>query len=208
MAFFCQNMVELGARLSAFDPSYEDDVIQFVERYLWIARSINSTEEGGMWDEEDGFYYEMLELPDTSSKRLKVRSVFGLLPLCAVTVIEPWQREMAPIAVKTIYKLWEQNPELLETTHATGPGHYVFLDRGIIALVNETRLRRILTRVLDENEFLGPYGIRTLSKNHLEHPCLVEMNQKAFCIRYRPAVAESVIYGGNFNWQGVKPPTY
>ena len=96
MALFCQNMVELAVELAAHDPTYEDMVAKFVEHFLWIAAGMNRRGEDGMWDEEDGFYYDMLRLPDGSATRLKVRSMVGLLPLCATTVVEPWQRERVP----------------------------------------------------------------------------------------------------------------
>lgn len=195
-------MVELGIKLASLDPTYEDDVLQFVEHFVWIAKSINAFEAEGMWNEQDGFYYDTLQLPHGGKKRLKIRSIFGLLPLCAVSVIEPWQREMAPLATKKAHKLKYEQPELMQFIHATGPKDYGYAERGILALVNQERLRRMLTCVLDENEFLSPYGIRTLSKAHLEHPCIVEVNKKIFSISYCPAESTSVIYGDNFNWQG------
>ena len=96
MAFFCQNMIELAVELATDDPAFEDMCYKFVEHFFWIASAMNRAGEDGMWDEEDGFYYDVLRLPDGSSQRLKVRSMVGLLPLCATTVIEPWQRERMP----------------------------------------------------------------------------------------------------------------
>jgi hypothetical protein len=93
MALFCQNMIELSVEIAAVDRSFTDMVIKFVEHFFWIASGMNHTGPGGMWDEEDGFYYDVLRLPDGSARRLKVRSMVGLLPLCATTVIEEWQRE-------------------------------------------------------------------------------------------------------------------
>ena len=123
-----------------------------------------------MWDEEDGFYYDLLRLPDGSATRLKVRSMVGLLPLCATTVFETWQRERIPRAMAQMLDRLRRMPELLESIHPTGPGHFGVAERGIMALVNPERLRRILTKMLDENEFLSPYGIRSLSKFHEQHP--------------------------------------
>ena len=124
---------------------------------------MNRAGQDGMWDEEDGFYYDVLRLPDGSATRLKVRSMVGLLPLCATTVIEPWQRERIPGAMKSMLERLRRMPELANTMHPTGPGHLGVNERGILALVNPERLRRILTKMLDENEFLGPYGIRSIS---------------------------------------------
>ena len=99
VALFCQNMIELAVELAAEDPSYEDMCTKFVEHFLWIASGMNRIGPDGMWDEEDGFYYDVLRLPDGSAQRLKVRSMVGLLPLCATTVIEAWQRERVPRVV-------------------------------------------------------------------------------------------------------------
>ena len=131
---------------------------------------MNQPGASGMWDEEDGFYYDLLVLPDGSTTRLKVRSMVGLLPLCATTVIEKWQRERVPRAMAQMLDRLRRMPELLNSIHPTGPGHLGVADRGILALVNPERLRRILSKMLDENEFLGPHGIRSLSKFHEQHP--------------------------------------
>ncbi|MGC2250922.1 MAG: glucosidase, partial [Acidobacteriaceae bacterium] len=160
VSMFCQNMAEIAVELAANDPMYEDMAIKFTNHFVWIARAMNQTGPEGMWDEEDGFYYDVLRLPDGSARRLKVRSMVGLLPLCATTVVEPWQRERVPRVGKAMFQRLKAMPELRDSIHATGPGHYGYAERGMVALVNETRLRRILTRMLDEKEFLSPYGIR------------------------------------------------
>ena len=170
MALFSQNMLELAFELAAHDPSYEDMVMKFAEHFYYIAAAMNRPGQDGMWDEEDGFYYDLLRLPDGSATRLKVRSMVGLLPLCATTVIEKWQRERVPQAMARMVERLRRMPELAETIHPTGPGHLGVAERGIMALVNPERLRRILTKMLDENEFLSPYGIRSLSKFHEQHP--------------------------------------
>ena len=170
MALFSQNMLELAVELAAHDPIYEDMVLKFVEHFYYIAAAMNRPGQDGMWDEEDGFYYDLLRLPDGSATRLKVRSMVGLLPLCATTVIEKWQRERIPRAMAASQERLRRMPELAETMHPTGPGHFGVAERGILALVNPERLRRILTKMLDENEFLGPYGIRSISKFHEQHP--------------------------------------
>jgi len=202
MALFCQNMIELSVEIAAADRSFIDMVIKFVEHFFWIASGMNHTGPGGMWDEEDGFYYDVLRLPDGSARRLKVRSMVGLLPLCATTVIEEWQRD----AVKSLADAWvsrmERMPELLESVHATGPGHHGVAGRGICALVNEQRLRRILTRMLDEKEFLSPFGIRALSRYHLEHPYEFDVGGQAYKVSYLPAESDTGMFGGNSNWRG------
>ena len=188
MAFFSQNMVELANELAAHDPVYEDMVLKFAEHFLYIAAAMNRLGSDGMWDEEDGFYYDLLRLPDGSAHRLKVRSMVGLLPLCATTVIEAWQRERTPLATAAIMMRLDQMSELSASIHPTGEGHLGVADRGILALVSPERLRRILARMLDEQEFFSPYGIRSLSKVHAEHPYIVEC--------WRPGVPRGLPAGG------------
>ena len=202
MALFCQNMIELSAELAGYDRTYEDLCLKFVEHFLWIASGMNRIGHDGMWDEEDGFYYDILRLPDGSAQRLKVRSMVGLLPLCATTVIEQWQREIVPRVVETYRRRMERMPELMTSIHPTGKGSLGVAERGILALVNEQRLRRILTRMLDEDEFLSPYGIRALSRYHLDHPYIFTVHGEEFRVQYLPAESDSGMFGGNSNWRG------
>ena len=202
VALFCQNMVELAVELAAEDPSYQDMCTKFVEHFFWIASGMNRTGPDGMWDEEDGFYYDVLRLPDGSAQRLKVRSMVGLLPVCATTVIAKWQRERVPVVMEAFRKRLQRMPELLSSMHATGPGHLGVAERGIVALVSEERLRRILGRVLDENEFLSPYGLRALSRHHLEHPYVFNVGGQEYRVAYLPAESDSGMFGGNSNWRG------
>jgi hypothetical protein len=155
-----------------------------------------------MWDEEDGFYYDLLRLPDGSARRLKVRSLVGLLPLCATTIVEKWQRERIPGAMAQIAERQQRMPSLRESIHPTGPGHLGVNDRGIMALVNPERLRRILSRMLDEAEFLSPYGIRSISRYHLEHPYVVRVEGQEHRVDYLPAESNTGMFGGNSNWRG------
>jgi hypothetical protein len=202
MALFTQNMLELAVDLAAEDRVYEDMVYKFVEHFLYIAAAMNKPGRDGMWDEEDGFYYDLLRLPDGTSTRLKVRSMVGLLPICAATVIEKWQRDLVPQAAAAIQARATQMPELLESIHATGQGHQGVADRGIIALVNQDRLRRILTRMLDEEEFLSPFGIRALSKFHERHPYVFHVHGQEYRVDYLPAESNTGMFGGNSNWRG------
>ncbi len=202
VSMFCQNMAEIAVELATHDPMYEDMAIKFTNHFIWIARAMNQTGPEGMWDEEDGFYYDVLRLPDGSARRLKVRSMVGLLPLCATTVVEPHQRDRVPRVAEVMFQRLKAMPELRDSIHATGPGHYGYGERGIAALVNETRLRRILTRMLDENEFLSPYGIRALSKYHDEHPFIVNVAGQEYRVNYLPAESDTGMFGGNSNWRG------
>ena len=202
MMLFGQNMAEIAVELAARDPFYEDMVIKFADHLLWIARGMNQTGPEGMWDEEDGFYYDVLRLPDGSARRLKVRSMVGLLPICATTVIEPWQRERVPRANEVLAERMKRMPDLRDSIHPTGKGHLGYGERGIAAVVNPERLRRILTRMLDEKEFLSPYGIRALSRYHEEHPFVVNVGGQEYRVNYLPAESDSGMFGGNSNWRG------
>src|SRR5438270_7811022 len=156
MALFSQNMLELAFELGSHDATYEPMILKFAQLFVYIARGMNQPGQEGMWDEEDGFYYDLLRLPDGSAQRLKVRSMVGLLPLCATTVTEKRQRERMPAVVARFWKQLQRTPELLETIHATGPGNFGVAERGIIALVNQERLPRIFTR--DEQGRRPVYG--------------------------------------------------
>jgi len=202
VSMFCQNMLEIAVELAAHDSFYEDMATKFADHFLWIAHAMNQTGPEGMWDEEDGFYYDVLRLPDGNARRLKVRSMVGLLPLCATTVIEPWQRERVPRAANILLERLQRMPELRESIHPTGPGHLGFAGRGIAALVSPDRLRRILTRMLDENEFLSAYGIRALSRYHADHPYVVQVQGQEYRVSYLPAESDTGMFGGNSNWRG------
>jgi hypothetical protein len=202
MALFSQNMGELAIEIAAHDSTYQDMVVKFVDHLMYIGAAMNRPGQDGMWDEEDGFYYDILQLPDGSATRLKVRSMVGLLPMCAATVIEKWQRERIPGAMKQVYERLRRMPELLKTIHATGPGHFGVAERGILAVVTTERLRRILTKMLDENEFLGPYGIRALSKFHDQHPFIFHVQGQEYRVDYLPAESNTGMFGGNSNWRG------
>jgi hypothetical protein len=202
MALFCQNMFELAVELAAHDPSYEDMAVKFFEHFLYIAAAMNKAGQDGMWDEEDGFYYDLLRLPDGSATRLKVRSMVGLLPLCATTAVEKSLRERFPRAFASMVARVRQMPELFQTIHPTGPGHFGVAERGIWALVNPERLRRILAKLLDENEFLSPYGIRSLSKFHQQHPFVFNAGGQEYRVDYLPAESNTGMFGGNSNWRG------
>jgi hypothetical protein len=202
MALFSQNMLELAVELAEHDPAYEEMVFKFAEHFYFIAAAMNRPGGEGMWDEEDGFYYDLLRLPDGSATRLKVRSMVGLLPLAATTVIEKSQREHIPRVMARIQERWRRMPELLKTIHPTGEGHLGVNDRGLMALLTPDRLRRILTKMLDENEFLSPYGIRALSRFHERHPYVFHAGGQEHRVDYLPAESNTGMFGGNSNWRG------
>jgi len=202
MALFSQNMLELALEITANDPTYEPMIMKFAEHFYYIGAAMNRPGHDGMWDEEDGFYYDLLRLPDGSCQRLKVRSMVGLLPLCATTVTEKWMRDRIPRTMALVQERLRRIPELRKTIHPTGPGHFGVAERGIMALVNPERLRRMLTKMLDEKEFLSPYGIRSLSKFHEQHPFVLHVNGQEHRVDYLPAESNTGMFGGNSNWRG------
>jgi hypothetical protein len=202
MSLFCQNMLEIAVEIADHDRTYEDLARKFVDHFFLISNALNRVGEGGMWDEEDGFYYDVFRKPDGSAMRLKVRSIVGLLPLCATTLVEPGTCERMPRLMEYALGLVRRTPFLLDGIHPTGPGHLGYANRGILAIVNGDRLRRILSRVLDENEFLSPYGIRAVSRYHLDHPYVLDEYGKEYRVAYLPAESDTAMFGGNSNWRG------
>lgn len=153
-----------------------------------------------MWDEEDGFFYDVLRFPDGSATRLKVRSIVGLLPLAAVAVFEedilaklPKLRERAGLFLR-------RHPELAANMHL--PQQPGVANRRMLAIVGEQKLRRILARMLDEGEFFGPHGIRALSRFHLEHPYVFHHAGQEHRVAYVPGDSDTGMFGGNSNWRG------
>ena len=198
MALYSQNMLELAVEIAQHDSSYDDMAAKFMDHFLWIGRAVTHVGPDGMWDEEDGFFYDVLRFPDGNATRLKVRSVVGLLPLCASSVIEPWERERVPKIEKQWLERSRRNPELIKNIYS-GRG---YADRGLMALVTPDRLRRLLGYMLDENEFLGPHGIRALSRVHLEHPYVFNVQGQEYRVNYVPGDSDSGMFGGNSNWRG------
>jgi hypothetical protein len=175
--------------------------LKFVEHFMWIASAMDSLGEGtGMWDEEDGFYYDLLRLPDGRAQRLKVRSMVGLLPLCAATTLEAEQCDRFPeIQQRSIWFL-EERPELAASIH--DPRQLGVAGRRLMSIMNEGRLRRVLAKMLDEHEFLGPYGLRSISRYHDEHPYVISAGGQVSQVAYLPAESDSGLFGGNSNWRG------
>jgi hypothetical protein len=201
MAIFCQNMLEISVQLALVRPSYVDMCVKFVEHFLWIASSIMHVGQNiGMWDEEDGFFYDVLRLPDGRSERLKVRSMVGLLPFCAATVFEGELIETIPQTVHRLRRFLEERPELTEFIH--DPLKQGYSGRRLAAILNEANLRRVLAKMLDENEFLSPYGVRSLSRYHAEHPYVFRVRDQEYRVSYLPAESDTRMFGGNSNWRG------
>jgi Mannosylglycerate hydrolase MGH1-like glycoside hydrolase domain len=201
MALFCQNMLQIAVELAMTDADYADMAVKFCEHFLWIGCAMGQLGgDTGMWDEEDGFYYDVLRLPDGRSERLKVRSVVGLLPLCAVTVFDGSLLEKYPEIAERMQRFLQARPELTASIHdptSVGVG-----GRRLLSILNETRLRRILAKMLDENEFLSDFGIRSLSRYHADHPYVMHVGGREFRVGYLPAESDTGMFGGNSNWRG------
>jgi len=156
--------------------------------------------EDEMWDEEDGFFYDLLRLPDGGAQRLKVRSMVGLLPLCATTVIPEEFIMRFPKAVEQARRFVQRNADLVPTI--APPNKSGVKGRRLFAVLDETKLRRVLERMLDEDRFLSPYGIRSLSRQHLEHPFNFHVHGEEYRVQYLPAESNTGMFGGNSNWRG------
>ena len=176
--------------------------LKFIEHYLWIASSmIHAGDDVGMWDEEDGFFYDVLRLPDGRAERLKVRSMVGLLPLCAVTVFEGGLLQEIPgdgVAAAAVHR-GASRAHARSSTIPTARGEQ---GRLLGAVLNEKKLRRVLARMLDEEEFLSPYGIRSISRYHAHTPYVFHVGDQKYQVSYLPAESDSGMFGGNSNWRG------
>jgi len=202
MALFTQNMLDLALELTLHDPAYETMALKFLEHFFWIAGAMDRLGESAdeLWDEEDGFFYDVLRLPDGTAMRLKVRSLVGLLPLCAVSVVPPEFIEKFPHATERIRGFLQKHQELLANLPSpVTPGAG---GRRLLAILDDTKLRRILTRVLDEERFLSPYGIRSLSHWHKDHPYVFKVHGEEHKVEYLPAESNTGMFGGNSNWRG------
>jgi hypothetical protein len=175
--------------------------LKYTQHFLWIATALMRAGDGvGMWDEADGFFYDVLRTPDGHAQRLKVRSMVGLLPLCAATVFEGRKFEQAPEMRARFAAFLKPRPELRTFVH--DPLKLGYADRSLAAVLNETNLRRVLSVMLDEKEFLSPYGIRALSRVHADHPFVFRVGAQEFRVSYLPAESDSGLFGGNSNWRG------
>jgi hypothetical protein len=201
MALFADNMLEIAMELAMTDPDYVDMVHKFLQHDTWITSSLVHLGGGtGMWDEEDGFFYDVLRLPDGTAQRLKVRSMVGLLPLCAATVFEPGLFDKYPQIARRYQRFLDARPELCTACHnplKVGP-----IGRRMFAVLDEPKLRRVLAVMLDEGEFLSPYGIRSLSRYHDDHPYSVHAGGQEYRVGYLPAESDNGMFGGNSNWRG------
>lgn len=202
MAMYCLNLMRIALELAVHNPVYQDIATKFFEHFLHIAEAMNNIgNQGlGLWDEEDGFYYDVLNLSDNQKVKLKVRSMVGLIPLFAIEILEPELLEKTPEFKKRLEWYMRYKPELASLVacwETEGKGA-----RRLVSLVSQKRLAKILYYMLDENEFLSDYGIRSLSKFHQDNPYTFHCEKNAQYVDYQPGESLSRLFGGNSNWRG------
>ncbi len=202
MGMYCLNMLAIALELAKDDLAYEDVASKFFEHFVYIARAMNDMGPNGrsLWDNEDGFYYDLLHLPNGDEHFLKIRSMVGLIPLFAVETLEPEIVDRLPGFKRRMQWFIDNHPDVpehIEMTQRSARGV-----RRLLSLANRKQLKRMMCRMLDETEFLSPHGIRALSRYHLEHPYEVQVNGHMNRVDYEPAESTTGVFGGNSNWRG------
>ncbi|MGB6485174.1 MAG: hypothetical protein WBE86_16975 [Candidatus Acidiferrales bacterium] len=202
MAMFCLNMMAIAMELAHADPAYEDLASKFFEHFVYIADAMNKigSKDIGLWDDQDGFYYDVCHFSSGEQVPIKIRSMVGLIPLFAVDTFEPEDLARVPDFAKRMKWFILHHPDLpehIDMSQRTAKGARVLL-----SIVNKKRMLRMLRFMLDESEFLSPYGIRSLSKYHQEHPFILTLDGRENRVDYEPAESTTPLFGGNSNWRG------
>ncbi|MCE7864618.1 MAG: glucosidase [Bacteroidetes bacterium CHB5] len=202
MAMYTLNLLRMALELAKENPTYQSMATKFFEHFLYIAGAMaNVNNEGiNLWDEEDEFFYDVLHLPNNERLKLKVRSMVGLIPLFAVEVLDEEIFQKMPEFTERLDWFLQNRPDLANLISRWG-------DRGknqrhLLSLLRGHRMKRLLKRMLDEKEFLSPYGVRALSRHHLDNPYVLHANGSQFSVRYQPGESDSYLFGGNSNWRG------
>ncbi|MGE5612134.1 MAG: MGH1-like glycoside hydrolase domain-containing protein [Bacillota bacterium] len=207
MAFYCATMLSMALELATVDSTYEDIASKFFEHFVAIADAINTLGGSGLWNDQDGFYYDQLQV-DSQPVPLRVRSVVGLIPLLAVEVLDQRIIDQLPGFKKRMQWFLEYRKDLAKhityLEHCRLAPHVTPGPKGLylLAIPSRQKLERVLKYLLDESEFLSPYGIRSLSAYHREHPYTVQLDGSRYCVRYTPGESDSALFGGNSNWRG------
>ncbi len=200
MGMFCLFMLRIAIELTPHDPAYEDIASKFFEHFLYIASAMNRMGDGGLWDEEDGFYYDWLRLPDGRKIPLRIRSLVGLIPLFAVSTLDSGVIDMMSGFKRRMTWFIKHRSDLCgNIASLTRPG---MEERQLLSMVHPVRLRRLLQIMLDENEFLSPHGIRGISRYHKDHPFILQVDGTEHRVDYEPAESTTGLFGGNSNWRG------
>jgi len=202
MAMYCLDMLTIALELAKENSAYEDIASKFFEHFLYIADAMNGVGDTAiaLWDEDDGFYYDALHSPDGHQFPMKVRSLVGLMPLCAVSILEPETLERLPGFKQRTEWFIQNRPDLTQNIacmQKQGVG-----ERRLLAITPPDKLRRILEKMLDATEFLSPYGIRSVSKVHASHPYILTVDGQQYRVDYEPAESTTEMFGGNSNWRG------
>jgi hypothetical protein len=202
MGMYCLNMLAIAMELAKVDPTYEDVASKFWEHFLYIAHAINhlGSDGAGMWDDQDGFFYDVMNSPDGSHSPMKVRSMVGLIPLFAVETLEPHLCNQLKGFKRRLEWFIENRPDLTRNVACmSSPGEG---ERRLLSIVDPDQLRRVLSLMLDEREFLSPYGIRSVSRVHRDCPYMIAFDGREYQVDYQPAESTTSLFGGNSNWRG------
>jgi hypothetical protein len=202
MAMYTLNLLAIALELASEDPNYEDVASKFWEHFIYIARAMNhrGNDGVGLWDEMDGFFYDVLRFPDGRKYPMRIRSMVGLIPLFAVETLEPELLERLPGFKRRLEWFIDNRRDLIGNVACMrSPGRG---ERRLLSIVGRDQLRRVLRFMLDENEFLSPYGIRALSRYHKDNPYMLSVNGNEYRVDYEPAESSTGLFGGNSNWRG------
>jgi hypothetical protein len=210
MAMFCLNMLQIALELARENPVYEDMATKFFEHFIYIADAMNHAghDKTQLWDDDDGFFYDVLHLPDGERVQMKIRSMVGLIPLFAVMTMDPELLEQVPEFTERLDWFIQNRPNLkrniacMETRGVKARRMLALCYATLGRVEPQDKLRRLLEKMLDESGFLSDYGVRSLSKYHSRHPYKFQTNQQTYCVDYEPAESTSGLFGGNSNWRG------